>query len=86
MQPTTHDRLILLCHTLHILGAAQPNVVLVFADDLGIGDVGYHADLTSLGAFSTPVLDDLAASGTVLSRFYANHACTPARASLMTGR
>lgn len=74
-----------LCH-LQILDAAPPNIVLVFADDLGMADIGYNSGIATLGAVSTPFLDDLASAGTILGRFYANHACTPARASLMTGR
>ncbi|CAM9685177.1 unnamed protein product, partial [Sphacelaria rigidula] len=63
-----------------------PNVVLVFADDLGIGDVGYNRLFAVGGAVHTPVLDQIAAQGTKLTRFYTNALCTPSRASLLTGR
>jgi arylsulfatase A-like enzyme len=61
---------------------SQPNVVLLFADDLGYGDVG------CFGAkdFKTPNLDKLAAQGTRFTSFYvAQPVCTASRASLMTG-
>jgi arylsulfatase A-like enzyme len=62
---------------------AQPNVVLVMADDQGWGDTGYngHPEL------KTPNLDEMAKSGLRFDRFYAAHFnCSPTRASVMTGR
>jgi len=61
---------------------AKPNVVLLFADDLGYGDVG------CFGAkdFKTPNLDRLAGEGTRFTSFYVAQAvCTASRAALMTG-
>lgn len=66
--------------------AKQPNLVVILADDLGIGDVGYNSALALGGAVRTPVLDDIAAQGTKLTRFYSNALCTPSRVSLLTGR
>lgn len=74
------------CFPNSVQDATPPNVVFVFADDLGIGDVGYNAHLTTRGGMPTPVLDSLAEDGTILTRFYSSYACTPARAALMTGR
>ncbi|AKJ63421.1 arylsulfatase B [Kiritimatiella glycovorans] len=64
-------------------GAAsrQPNVVLVMADDLGWGDVGYHG-----GEAATPNIDRISSQGVRFSRFYAQPICSPTRAALMTGR
>lgn len=61
--------------------AAQPNVVVLLADDLGWADVGYHG-----GPIETPSIDRLAAEGVRLERFYAAPICSPTRAALMTGR
>ena len=74
------------------LAAAPPNVVLIMADDLGIGDVScYHAgpDAHAPGAvrFPTPNIDALAARGLRFTDFHANGpVCSPTRAALMTGR
>ncbi|XP_066541396.1 arylsulfatase A [Hoplias malabaricus] len=60
-----------------------PNFVLLFADDLGFGDVGYSGHPSSL----TPNLDKLAANGLRFTDFYVTSpVCSPSRASLLTGR
>ncbi len=63
---------------------ARPNIVVILADDLGAGDVGWSGLATS--PFLTPHLDSLAASGLVLEQFRTAPLCTPARAALLTGR
>lgn len=60
-----------------------PNVVLIFADDLGIGDVGVYGS----EVINTPHIDALAASGIRFSQGYVSHpVCSPSRAGLLTGR
>jgi arylsulfatase A-like enzyme len=59
-----------------------PNFVLLFADDLGYGDLASFGHPT----IATPRLDRLAAEGIRLTSFYAEPACTPSRAALLTGR
>lgn len=60
-----------------------PNVVFVFADDLGIGDVGVYGSTV----IATPHIDALAASGIRFSQGYVSHpVCSPSRAGLLTGR
>lgn len=63
--------------------ARPPNVVILYADDLGVGDVScYDAE-----DFETPNIDALAAGGVRLTEFYsAAPICAPARAALVTGR
>jgi arylsulfatase A-like enzyme len=62
--------------------AEQPNIVLIYADDLGYRDVGYQSD----GVFKTPVLDQLTTEGMVFTDAYTNAAnCQPARACLLSG-
>ncbi|XZE33970.1 sulfatase-like hydrolase/transferase [Pirellulaceae bacterium SH501] len=58
-----------------------PNIVLIVADDLGWGDVGWHQS-----EIPTPHLDRLAKSGVILENFYVQPVCSPTRAALMTGR
>ncbi len=74
-----------------LLGAAslapaaerRPNFVLLLADDLGWGDVGFN----SRADWKTPHLDKLASQGTVFKRWYvAAVVCAPSRAALMTGK
>jgi arylsulfatase A len=63
--------------------ATAPNIVFVFADDLGYGDLGVYGSTT----IQTPNLDGLAKQGVRLTQFYAGSTvCTPSRAVLMTGR
>ncbi len=65
-----------------VLGAA-PNVVLIYADDLGYGDLGVYGHPT----IRTPHLDRMAAEGSRWTSFYsAAPVCTPSRAALLTGR
>jgi arylsulfatase A len=67
-----------------LAGAATraPNVIFIYADDLGYGDVhGYGS------AIRTPNLDQMAAEGVRFTQFYsANPVCSPSRAALLTGR
>ncbi len=70
--------------TLSLRAAADrpPNVVLIFADDLG------YADLSSFGAkgYRTPHLDRLAAQGRKFTNFHVAQAvCSASRAALLTG-
>lgn len=59
----------------------KPNIILIVADDLGWGDVGYHGS-----DIRTPSIDQLAKEGVELNRFYTAAVCSPTRAGLMTGR
>ena len=62
---------------------APPNVVVIYADDLGYGDLGVYGHHT----IRTPHLDRLAGDGLRLTDFYApSPLCSPSRAGLLTGR
>lgn len=60
----------------------KPNFVVLFADDLGWGDLSCYGH----PLIQTPRLDAMAAGGLRMTSFYAAYACSPARAMLMTGR
>ncbi len=64
--------------------ADRPNIVLIFADDLGYGDVGcFDSDCP----FDTPNLDRMASEGTRLTSFYVpTPYCAPSRGTILTGR
>lgn len=63
--------------------SSPPNIILIMADDLGWGDVGFNGNRN----IKTPCLDSLASQGTVLTHFYAGAPLSsPTRASVLTGR
>src|SRR5436190_3374184 len=59
-----------------------PNIVMIYADDLGYGDLGCYGS-----GIRTPNLERMAAEGVRFTQFYsANPVCSPSRAALLTGR
>ena len=63
--------------------ARDPNVVIIFCDDLGYGDLACFGH----PSIATPHLDRMAAEGQKWTEFYvAACVCTPSRAALQTGR
>ncbi|MGE9271107.1 MAG: arylsulfatase [Verrucomicrobiales bacterium] len=66
-----------------VLGAkeARPNVILIFADDLGIGLLGSYGQKI----IKTPHIDQLAAEGMQFHNYYGGVYCAPSRWALATG-
>ena len=65
------------------LFADKPNIVVIFADDMGYGDMSNNGHPT----IRTPFLDQMASEGQKWTSFYsASPVCTPSRAALLTGR
>ncbi len=71
------------CATALAQAQAKPNLLFLFADDMGWADVGFNGRKE----WQTPHLDRLAAQGTVFDRWYtACPLCAPSRAAVMTGK
>ena len=68
--------------------AEQPNILLIFLDDLGYADVGFNAELFGVETdIVTPNIDALAKQGTIFKQAYVAHPfCGPSRMGLLSGR
>lgn len=74
---------LLLCAPAFADAAGRPNIILIFADDLGWHDIGYN---DSSRFIETPHLDQLARDGMVFHHAYASMGnCAPSRACLLSG-
>ena len=86
--PTLRELAHLLVAILTVLGieahaAKPPNVVFIFADDLGYGDLSCYGHPVA----KTPHIDRLAKEGVRFTQHYANGPeCSPTRTALLTGR
>lgn len=76
--------LLLLASAMVTARAAQPNVVILYADDLGFGDLGIQNPGSKI---PTPNLDRLAREGTRFTDAHSSSGvCTPSRYALLQGR
>ncbi|NRD20715.1 sulfatase-like hydrolase/transferase [Winogradskyella eckloniae] len=63
-------------------GDSQPNIIFIFADDWGYGDLGVYGN----SEIETPNLDKMASEGTRFTQFHVTSGvCSPSRASVLTG-
>ncbi len=60
----------------------RPNILVIMSDDQGAGDIGFAGNQWA----HTPVLDKLASESAQFTNFISAPACTPSRASYLTGR
>ncbi len=65
------------------VNAPKPNVIIVYMDDLGYGDLGCFGS----GAIHTPNIDKMADEGAIFTNYHSvASVCAPSRAGLLTGR
>ncbi len=70
------------CRAIAASSVERPNIVIIYCDDLGYGDVGVFG----AKGFTTPNIDRMAAEGIRFTRFYSAQAvCSASRAALLTG-
>ncbi len=70
------------CSTIDKNKKSKPNLIIIFTDDQGYGDLGCFGSET----IKTPRLDMLAKEGTRFTDFYVQPVCGPSRSALLTGR
>lgn len=77
--------LVLFCNVSLLIAQKQtPNIVIIYTDDQGYGDVGA---LNPDAKFKTPNIDKIANDGAIFTDGHSSDAvCTPSRYSLLTGR
>ncbi len=61
----------------------KPNVVLIFPDNIGVGEVNSYGGVRGV---ATPNIDKIGKEGIRLTNFNVEYSCTPSRIALMTGR
>ena len=64
-----------------VIPPERPNIILIYADDLGYGDLGSFGSTKN----RTPNLDRMVSEGMKLTSFYGAPVCTPSRAQVLTG-
>ena len=65
---------------------AQPNILLLLADDAGFADFGFMDEVTGIiSPVPTPNLDSLRARGVLCTNAYTASVCSPSRAAIVTG-
>ncbi len=83
MRHLTLSLFLLVCALQVVQAKERPNILLIYVDDLGYGDLASYGH----PVIETPNLDELANSGMQLTSYYAPSAlCSPSRAGILTGR
>src|SRR3712207_1217343 len=67
---------------IYLHAQSKPNILFILADDMGYKDLGCYGN----PYIETPSLDNLAKGGMRFTEAYATPACSPSRASFLTGK
>jgi arylsulfatase A-like enzyme len=70
----------------NVMNNKKPNIIYIYADDLGRGMLSCYPSKCGDKHFETPNIDRLAHEGVRFENYYGCSYCAPARASLLTGR
>ena len=75
---------LLFCFTISCLAGDRPNIVILYADDMGVADVSYGDPKAKI---QTPHIDRLASHGMTFTDGHSSSGiCTPSRFALLTGQ
>ena len=79
--------LLILSFSISLIGQNdQPNIIMIFVDDLGYGDLGcFYQDTKTGEKFDTPYLDKMASEGMKLTAHYTVPVCAPSRSCILQG-
>ena len=72
---------VFLCANTFVFAQEKPNIILIYADDLGKGMLSHYGQKY----LSTPHIDSIAQEGIEFKRYYGSTYCAPARYTLLTG-
>lgn len=65
------------------MGQSKPNVILIFPDNIGVGEVSSYGGGRNV---PTPQIDKIGREGIRLTNFNVEYSCTPSRIAILTGR
>ncbi|UVL43231.1 sulfatase-like hydrolase/transferase [Pseudomonas sp. B21-040] len=68
-----------LCAGLPLASAAQPNILVIFGDDVGVSNISAYNQ--GLMGYETPSIDRIAREGTSFTHAYGEQTCTAGRAA-----
>jgi uncharacterized sulfatase len=75
--------IILFAWTKFLFGKEKPNIIFIFIDDMGYGDLGCYGNKR----YESPAIDKIASEGIRFSQFYVNSPiCSPSRVAVTTGQ
>ncbi|MCJ8304065.1 arylsulfatase [Shewanella sp.] len=67
-----------------VFAAEQPNIVVIFGDDIGYGNISAYNN--GMLGYQTPNIDSIANEGALLTSYYAEQSCTAGRSVFITGQ